>query len=226
MRFLFAGVTAVQVVIAAAAYTASGMPVLAQGVPAVGASTTLASLPGKASNRQIEDFKASRSAFLRANPIGGPQMSSITKALTLADPNLVDDLLAAASDGSALQRAAIGSGLGQAVKAIAAVDRPLADSIAAKIAGTGLADVMAGYSAGTSDVQTLATGGAGGGGGGGGGAGVGGPVGGFLLASGGGRPSSEYGSSSTGNSGQNTVFGSNGSGSVACTASVSPRRRC
>lgn len=223
MRFLFAGVTAVQVAIAAAAYTASGMLAFAQGAPAVSASTTLASLPGKASNRQIEDFKASRSAFLRANPIGGPQMSSITKALTLADPNLVDDLLAAASDGSALQRAAIGSGLGQAVKAIAAVDKPLADSIAAKIAGTGLADVMAGYSAGTSDVQTLATGGAGGGGG---GAGVGGPVGGFLLASGGGRPSSEYGSSSTGNSGQNTVFGSNGSGSVACTASVSPRRRC
>ncbi|MCO5091021.1 hypothetical protein [Bosea sp. (in: a-proteobacteria)] len=222
MRFLFAGVTAAQVAIAAVALTAGGVPAFAQGAPAV----TLASLPGKASSRQVEDFKANPAAFLRANPIGGPQMSAITKALTLADPGLVDALLAAATDGSALQRAAIGSGLGQAVKAIDPADKALADAIAAKIAGSGLTDVMAGYSAGISDVQTLATGGGGGGGGGGAGAGVGGPVGGFMMASGGGRPSTGPGSSFTGNNGQHTTYGSGNRGYVECTESVSPRRRC
>jgi len=185
------------------------------------APTTIAGLPGKASTKQLSEFKAAPGGLLKAFPIGGAQLSSLIKSLVLADPSVVDELAKLAPSGSALQRSAIGTGIGQAAKAISPADKALADDIARKIAIAGVSDLLAGYAAGQSDVQTLAVGG----GAAGGGFGVGGPTGGFPLSGGVGRPSTGPGSVAFTNSGQlprNTYAG----GGVNCTESFSPRRRC
>jgi hypothetical protein len=152
--------------------------------------------PSRATDRQVIEFKADKPHLLKSNPIGGIQLSSMVKALVLADPSVVDDLLALGEQGNTPQALAIGAGIGQAVKALQVTDRTLADSIAAKVAANGTREVLAGYSIGTSDTATFAVGGGGPGAGGGG---FGGPVN-SGVASGGVR-ASQIGSSSFSNPG-------------------------
>ncbi|MDB5597098.1 MAG: hypothetical protein JWM36_4059 [Hyphomicrobiales bacterium] len=190
-----------------------------------------AAYSGKASDKQVADFKANKSSILRSSPIGGAQMSAQAKGLTLADPSVVDDIIAAAKEGNRPQANAIGAGLGQAVKALEATDKELAQSIARKIASANNGDLFAGYNAGTGDIRTFATGtgtgtGAGTGGTGGTGTGgVGGIVGGGLVSSAGSPPTSAVGSTSLLTGSQLTTTSFAGA-SVSCTQSVSPTTRC
>lgn len=187
-----------------------------------------AAYSGKASDKQVADFKANKSSILRSSPIGGAQMSAQAKGLTLADPSVVDDIIAAAKEGNRPQANAIGAGLGQAVKALEATDKELAQLIARKIAIANNGDLVAGYNAGTGDIRTFATGTGAGTGtatGGTGGGGVGGIVGGGLVSSSGSPPTSAIGSTSLLTSSQLTTTSFAGA-SVSCTQSVSPTTRC
>jgi hypothetical protein len=185
-----------------------------------------AAYSGKASDKQVADFKANKSSILRSSPIGGAQMSAQAKGLTLADPSVVDDIIAAAKEGNRPQANAIGAGLGQAVKALEGTDKELAQSIARKIASANNGDLFAGYNAGTGDIKTFATGtGTGTGTGAGSTGGVGGIVGGSLVSSSGSPPTSAVGSTSLLTSSQLTTTSFAGA-SVSCTQSVSPTTRC
>jgi hypothetical protein len=193
------------------------MPVAAATDP----SPAMQNLPGKASARQVTDFTSNPDGLLKGNPIGGLQLGAAVKALTLADPDpVVDDLLNLLKTANSAQTAAIGSGLGQAIKAIQAVDKALADELAKKIAGSGSPELLAAYNLGTSDIQTFAVGGPGGGVGGG----LGGAVGGTSTNSGTGSHSTAPGNFNTGNTASNVSF--TGGSSVSCTRSVSPKRTC
>lgn len=209
----------------------TALPCVAQSV-ATPAKHTLETLPGKASAREIASFRDEKRTFLKGFPIGGPSMSGLTKALVLADAGLVDDLVALARDGNALQRGAIGAGLGQAVREIAPVDRALADEIARKIAGSGLADLLAGYSVGQGDVPTLAVSAATAA------TPASGLSAGFVSGFGAAVPSNVYGNSSRAlhnshESGSTSVVNQHltgwvrfGGATISCTASVSRRNGC
>lgn len=205
-------------------------PVLAQTVPppaqgakapAVGACGGKIDLPDKLSAAKVDDFRSDPQSLLKHNPIGGLALSSEVKGLTITDPaSAVDALLDAASSSNSMQAVAIGTGLGQAVKAMMGVDKACADEIARKITSVGLTDLLSGYRMAQADTQAFLTGADEGIGG-----GLGGAVNGSSTASTGssGATSRAGGSTSTSNSPETFNFsGSTGS----CSSSVSPRRRC
>jgi hypothetical protein len=188
----------------------------------VGPNSAIQNLPGKATDKQMADFKSNPQTLLKGNAIGGLQMSSEVKGLVLADPAAaVDAVLVQAKAANSAQAAAIGTGLGQAVKLIAAVDKALGDDLARKIAAAGSAELLAGYTLGTSDIQTLAVGpgvGAAIGGG------LGGPVGGVVGTSVGSTArTSAPGSFNFANSAATFNFAG---ASVLCSTSVSPKKTC
>lgn len=207
------------------------LPAIAQTVPSpakptdssmVGACGRPVNLPDKLPTTAVDKFKSNPSGLLKKNPIGGLELSSEVKGLVISDPaSSVDVLLEAARSSNSTQAAAIGTGLGQAVKAIMAVNNVCADDIARKIAGVGLTDVLSGYNLVQVDAQTLLIGSNESLGG-----GIGGAVneaGNSSTASASGATTSASGSASTANTAETFSF----SGStVTCTTSVSPRRRC
>lgn len=172
----------------------------------------------KASEKQVADFKADETLLLKANPIGGIQLSTMVRALLLADPSLIDDLILLSRKGNSPQVASIGAGIGQAVNALEAIDKALAEQIAAKVASDGSPDLLAGYTIGMSQTPTYAVGGGGGGGG------TGGSVNATSYGGGGGSRSDQQGTSSYLSSGSPSY--SFGGASVTCSGSVSPYRLC
>ncbi len=184
----------------------------------------------RASERQVAEFKENKPRLLKANPVGGVQLTMEVKALILADPSLVQDLLALSKQGNNPQAASIGAGIGQAVKALSSTSNPedkkLADAIAAA-AATGSAETLAGYAVGSGETPTYAvTGGGQGGFGGGFGGGTGGAVASSSPFSlGGSARSSQTAGSAFTNSAPTFSF-SFGGASATCTTSVSPLRTC
>jgi hypothetical protein len=174
----------------------------------------------RATGRQIAEFKQNTAALLKTNPVGGIQLAAMVKALVIGDPTLVGDLLSLSQLGNNLQAAAIGAGIGQAVKALSATDKTLADAIAAKVAAGAREEVLAGYAIGTSDNPTYAvTGGPSAVG-----AGSGGPVNSASNSGGGSARPSQTAGSSTSNTGASTP--SFGGSTVSCTQSASPSGTC
>ncbi len=169
----------------------------------------------KASEKQVAEFKADEALLLRANPIGGMQLSLIVKALVLADPSLVDDLISLSKKANSPQAASIGAGIGQAVHALEAIDKALADRIATKVASDGSPDLLAGYTIGASQTPTYAVGGGGG---------TGGSINSSNGSAGGGSRAYQQGTSSYISSiPPNYSFGG---ATVTCSGSVSPSRSC
>lgn len=193
--------------------------------PAPGPCGRAVDLPGKLDGKRVNDFKSDPKGLLTHNPIGGLQLSSEVKGLAISDPSAgVDTLLEAAKSGNSAQAAAIGAGLGQAVKAIAGVDKVCADDIARRIAGTGLSDLLTAYNlAQTDSSRSLLVGsdvGAG--------AGVSGGYGGAVnttngVAAGGHTSAASAGSTIHTNTAD--AFSFSGA-TVTCSTSVSPRRQC
>lgn len=203
------------------------MSALMASVPATtyaettGPNNVVLNLPGKASDKQLADFKANPGSLLKGNPIGGLQLSSEVKGLALADPSaVVDALLAQAKSANSAQAAAIGTGLGQALKLIQGVDKTLSDDLARRIAAAGSVELLAGYNLGTADVQTLSVGpgvGAAIGGG------LGGPVGGVTNTGSNTARTTAPGNFNTANTAATFSFSG---ATVTCTTSVSPKRTC
>ena len=184
-------------------------------------------LLGKASTQQLAKFRTDPKGLLATASIGGLQMSSEVKALTLADPeDAVDALLTNAHSANSAQVAAIGTGLGLAMKLIKTVDQACADEIAQKIAGSGLTDLLAGFKLAAADTQQLLGPGLSSSSGGG----LGGPVGGVGVETSSGTPTSTTTSSTYANAADTFGFSgrsiSNGSTTIYCTNSVSPTRKC
>jgi hypothetical protein len=206
--------------------------IIAQSVNSValasGACGQALNVPDKLPGAQVSDFKSSPQELLKSNPLGGLQLSDEVKGLTLTDPvAAVDTLLDVARSANSTQAAAIGAGLGQAVKAILAVDKPCSDDIARRIASTGLSALLTGYNMAMSSTPTPLSsadsgGFSGGSGGGGGSGGVGGVVNGTSgLAAG--ATTSASGSTSDANTAETFSFSG---ASITCSSSVSPRRTC
>lgn len=174
--------------------------------------------PDKLPGAQVSDFKSNPQGLLKSNPVGGLQLSGEVKGLTMSDPSAaVDALLEVARSANSTQAAAIGAGLGQAVKAILVVDRACGDDIARKIAGSSLNDLLTGYNMAMADTPMLFSGGA---------DSVGGGFGGVVNGTSGsstGTTTSASGSVSRTNAAE--TFSFSGS-STTCTTSVSPRRTC
>jgi hypothetical protein len=113
-------------------------------------------LPDRISADKMAGFTSDPQGILKANPLGGQDLSGAVKSLTITDPvSSLDAILDVARSSSASQATAIGTGLGQAVKAIMGVNKTCADQIAQKIAGTGMQDLLNGYRLGQIDLQGL-----------------------------------------------------------------------
>jgi hypothetical protein len=163
----------------------------------------------KASDKEVADFKADEALLLKANPIGGVHLSKTVKSLVLAAPSLVADLLLLSKKANRPQAASIGVGIGQAVKALEASDKALAEWIAAQVASEGSPELLEGYAIGVSQTLTYAGGVAGDGGKGG------------MSDS---QPYSQHGTSSYFMNG--AANSSYGGAYVTCSNSVSPYRSC
>ena len=156
----------------------------------------------------MAEFKADKLGLLRSNPIGGMQLSATIKALVLADPELIDDMLWLSKQGNNMQATAIGVGIGLAVKVLRATDRALADRIAAEVAAKGDRYLIAGYNIALNEALAFAFPDSGDDGVGGGGSNS--PS--TYSNEGGGAYTSSY-----------PLFGGS---SISCTSSVSPYRAC
>ncbi|NKJ40310.1 hypothetical protein [Rhizobium sp. SG570] len=204
---------------------AVSLPAMAQtasSAAAGGACSRAYNLPDKLPDPQVSDFKSNPQGLLKSNPVGGLQLSGEVKGLTETDPSAaVDALLEVARSANSTQAAAIGSGLGQAVKAILAVDKLCGDDIARRIAGSGLGDLLTGYNMATADTPMLFAGAADGAGGTGGG--LGGVVNGTSGGSSVGATTSASGSISHANTAETFSFSG---ATITCSKSVSPRRTC
>jgi hypothetical protein len=120
-------------------------------------SSSPSSVVAPASERLVAEFKGNKLSLLKANPVGGIQLTMAVKALVLADPGLVQDLIALSKQGNNPQAASIGAGIGQAAKALFSTgnleDKKLGEGIAAAVA-TGSAEMLAGYAVGSGETPT------------------------------------------------------------------------
>lgn len=199
----------------------ASLPALAQGTAA---PSGFIKLPPAV----IAEFKGGASKFMDNYKSGGLPLTNQVKNLVLSDSTTLADILTAAKSTTSVQNAAIGAGLAEAARAIAPTNPQLATEIQTQVVASGLADLLAAYTAVSNSTVTAATGGGGGGGGGGAGGGVGGPVGGVLNSDGGNNGSTTAASSS---SATNSAFSSgispggsppSGGSTTATTTSVSP----
>jgi len=163
------------------------------GVPA--ATTAMAQAAAEAPRRPpapklpnalIAEFRANPRALLTTYVSAGLPLSNRVLGLVVTDPSLVDLLVDLAKSANDAQRAAIGAGLAEAAKMMAASDPRAAAQIQNAVAVSGTTALTTAFAAGSSGVQTTSVGGGGGGGGGGGegGAGSGGQTGGVGGAEG------------------------------------------
>lgn len=200
---------------------------LAQTTPSTASDSTASgnacgqgmTLPDKLPAAKLSDFKSDPNALLKGNPIGGLQLSGEVKGLTVTDPNAaVDALLDVARSANSAQAAAIGAGLGQAVKAILGVNKACGDEIARKIAGSALNDLLTGYNMAMADTPMLFAGGGESAGG-----GLGGVVNGTSGSSSSGATTSATGSTIRTNTAETVSFSGT---TITCSTSVSPRKKC
>jgi hypothetical protein len=170
----------------------------------------------KATEQQVAEFKANETGLLKSNPIGGVQLSATVKALALADPSLIDDLLELIKQANSRQAAAIGAGIGQAVKILSPTDTEMANNIAAKVAENGNEELLKGYNAGSSETSTFAVAGKAG-------AGSGGSVNPFPSTGGGSHSSQAQAPATPTPGAQSKTYGG---AATSCTSSVSPYNPC
>ncbi len=156
----------------------------------------------------VTQFKSSPEGLLTSFASGGLPLSNRVRALALSDPAAVDAIIALAKNANDVQKAALGAGLAEAARILAATNPQLAGDIQQKVVQSGVAPLVTAYMA-LSNTLTASVGagggaGVGGGGAGGAGAGSGGPTGGV------------------GNFGGSHSGGSSGSGSFGTVNAASP----
>lgn len=149
---------------------------------ALAAAFILASPAGAQEQLTPQQFQANPGQLLTMFPAGGPQMISLIRQLTMADPADLQPIIGLLATANDTQATAIGTGLGQAAQALLTSNPAYANQIQALLATANNGTANAAYAAVTGQAPTAAAGGGGGGGGGGAGGG-GGPIGGFSGSS-------------------------------------------
>jgi hypothetical protein len=177
---------------------AGSIAVGAQSMGEAPHAPSFAKLPDSA----IAKFKANPQGLLTTYASAGLPLSTQVRSLVLTDPSLVETLIAVAKGANDAQEAAIGAGLAEAARVLAATDPTLAAKIQAAVAQSGLASLITAFVASSNATQTTAVGGEGGGGGGSGG-GTGG-----VGASTGSNSGANAGSGSFGATNGASAFGS------------------
>ncbi len=206
------------VLAAAAAFSllmASLVPLGAQTASGPAQVPSFAKLPDSA----IAQFKANPQGLLTTYASAGLPLSTEVRGLVLTDPGLVDALITIAKGANDAQKAAIGAGLAEAARLLAATNPQLAAQIQVAVAQSGLGPLITAFIAGSNATVTAALGEGGGGGG-------GGPVGG-VGGSGGSNSGANPGGNSFGASNSASPFGAitgaSGGGSTSSkTQSTSP----
>jgi hypothetical protein len=184
---------------------ASPMIVSAQTAGGAAHVPSFTKLPDSA----IAKFKADPQGLLTTYASAGLPLSTQVRGLVLTDPSLVATLIDVAKSANDAQKSAIGAGLAEAARILAATNPQLAAQIQLAVAQSGLGSMITAFIAGSNATETAAIGGGGGGGGEGGGGGTGGPTGG-LGSSGGSNGGSNPGGGSFGVGNGASSFGTIG----------------
>jgi len=172
----------------------------------------------------IAQFKANPQGLLTTYASAGLPLSTQVRSLVLTDPSLVGTLINVANGANDAQKAAIGAGMAEAARILAATNPQLAAQIQTAVAQSGLGPLITAFIAASYGTETAAIGG----GGGDAGAGTGGPTGG-VGSSGGSNGGSNPGGGAFGATNGASAFGTIGSGGGApggglTSPSVSPTR--
>jgi len=157
----------------------------------------------------IAKFKADPQGLLTTYASAGLPLSTQVRGLVLTDPSLAATLLDVAKSANDAQKSAIGAGMAEAARILAATNPQLAAQIQLAVAQSGLGPLITAFIAGSNATETAAIGGGGGGEGGGGG--TGGPTGG-VGSSGGSNGGSNPGGGSFGAGNGASAFGTIGGG--------------
>ena len=203
----------------------SALALLMAGPINVGAQTAVggAHAPSftKLPDSTIAQFKADPQSLLTTYASAGLPLSTRVRSLVLTDPSLVATLIDVAKSGNDAQKSAIGAGLAEAARILAATNPQLAAQIQLAVAQSGLGPLITAFIAGSNATETAAVGG-----GEGGGAGTGGPTSG-VGNSGGSNGGSNPGGVSFGAVNGASAFGTIGggaSGGGLMSPPVSPSR--
>ena len=111
----------------------------------------------KLPNSVIEQFKANPQGLLTTYASAGLQLSARARALVLSDPSLVDVLINVAKSGNDAQKAAIGAGMAEAARILAAIDPQLAAQIQLAVAQSGSEALITAFIAESNATQTAST---------------------------------------------------------------------
>lgn len=180
-------------------------------------SLGIAKLPGAV----IAQFKSDPQSLLTTYASAGLPLSTQVRGLVLTDPSLVATLIDLAAKANDSQKGAIGAGLAEAARILAAANPALAAQIRQAVAQSGLEPLVTAFMALANGATFADTGG-------GGAAGSGGPIGGIGIFTGS-NTGSSTGAYSFGQANGASPFGAisgmGGGGSTAATSqSTSPSK--
>ena len=115
----------------------------------------------KLPNSVIAQFKADPQGLLTTYASAGLPLSARARSLVLTDPSLVDVLIDVSKTANDAQKAAIGAGMAEAARILAAIDPQLAARIQLAVAQSGSESLITAFIAGSNATQTASTVGAG-----------------------------------------------------------------
>ncbi|GGE00994.1 hypothetical protein GCM10011390_19810 [Aureimonas endophytica] len=119
--------------------------------------------PAKLSDREVSDFLARPASVFEDYGSNTLSLSNRFRALAGSDRRTIDPIIALANGASAVQKAAIGSGLGRAAFACSKVDAVYAADIQSKVADINLPELLTAFVTASNDIQVAAIGAGGGG---------------------------------------------------------------
>lgn len=168
----------------------------------------------------VQSFKENPGQLLTRNMSGGNDLTVQSYNLVITDPSVIDALVGLIPQSNALQKFALGTGLGDAVRQCSARDAEVADAIQTAIAALDQPEFEIAFTQAINQVETAAIGGPG--------AAGGGPFGtsaitdGRLGGGGGGVTNSSINYFTGGGAGSPTSRSSRSTGTVAARSTVSP----
>lgn len=121
--------------------------------------------PARMADSDIAAFGANPDSLLSTYPMAGLPMSTQVRSLSGSSFATLDGLLSLVKSASSAQKAAIGGGLGRAVKSCQTATPDYAQLIQQKVAAANDPDLTAAFVSAVNDIQTASLGGAGGAGG-------------------------------------------------------------
>jgi hypothetical protein len=140
-------------------FSASRLAVVALLALTAPAGIAMAQGPnGQTQQQAVTNFKANPEQLLTQNPNGGVELTSRARDLALADPTLLDPIIALLAHATKEQKQAIAAGLAQAARIVVRSNQPYATRIQQAIADTKDLDAVMAFAAASGDTGTAATG--------------------------------------------------------------------